>query len=325
MTKIVIADFKDSLMPTHELERAILTAGLPGAEVVVYEYDPEKQAEFSQLMHDATALLTGFIPVDANLLEQAPKLRLISVNATGYDNVDLSAARARQVKICCVGEYCTEDVAEFTIAQMLTLVKNIRPYIQSVEGRQEWAYDYPACNPRLSEMTLGIFGLGKIGACVAQKALALGMRVLAYDPATIQQVDGVQMCATPAPLLRQADVITNHMNLNATNVRFFDRARFSQMERHPYFLNMARGASVVEADLISALDEGQLRGAALDVLADEHPRLADHPLLGRENVLVTPHAAFYSQTSLRKLQEISCQNIVHFLTGQPDAVFKFVN
>lgn len=97
------------------------------------------------------------------------------------------------------------------------------------------------------------------------------------------------------------------------------------MERHPYFLNMARGASVVEADLISALDEGQLRGAALDVLADEHPHLAGHPLLGRENVLVTPHAAFYSQTSLRKLQEISCKNIVHYLTGQPEAVFKFVN
>nr|WP_124975460.1 NAD(P)-dependent oxidoreductase [Ligilactobacillus salitolerans] len=326
--KIVIADYQGSMMPTHKLEQAVLQAGLPDAQVVVYEYHDEMKDEFYQIMADVDALLTGFIHVDAELLAHAAQLKVVSVNATGYDNVDLDAARVSGVGVACIGEYCTEDVAEFTLTQMLALVKNVQAYVQDVEERQNWNYAYAAPRPRLSELTLGIFGLGKIGLCVAQKARALGMRVLAYDPYTIQaeaaRQSGVKLCATASEVLTKSDVITNHMNLNETNVDFFDAAKFGQMARQPYFLNMARGGCVVERDLVHALDSGQLKGAALDVLADEQPRLAGHPLLGRENVLVTPHAAFYSQTSLKKLQEISCQNIVHYLKGETDLVFKLV-
>ncbi len=326
--KIVIADYADSMMPAHTKEVAFLRARLPEAEVITYVYQDERRAEFYDVLEDATALLTGFIKIDGELLAHAPHLRVISINATGYDNIDLEQAKLHEVGICVVGEYCTEDVAEFTLATMLSLVKNLRFYENDVEKHEQWRFDYPPINKRLREMTLGIFGFGKIGSAVAKKARGLGMSVLAYDPYTVKEEKakriGVSICSDPKEVLERADIITNHMNLNQTNYHFFDKNKFAGMKLQPYFINMSRGACVMEADLIQALDDNLLRGAALDVLTSEQPQLAHQPLLGRENVLVTPHAAFYSQTSLEALQKISCQNIVHYLLGERDQIFKLV-
>lgn len=125
-------------------------------------------------------------------------------------------------------------------------------------------------------------------------------------------------------IFAKADIITNHMNLNATNIAFFAKKHFQKMQQTPYFLNMGRGACVVEEDLVEALDSGSLKGAALDVLADETPDLVNHPLVGRTNVLVTPHAAFYTTNSIRELQRISAENIVYYLRGEKEKVFRLV-
>ena len=326
--KIVIADYPESMMPNHQLEKQVLTAGLPSCQVVIFSYHDDQRAAFLRELHDADALLTAFIKVDEAIFNAAPQLKVVSINATGYDNVDLRAAKRHGVAVCPVGEYCTEDVAEFTITTMLALVRNLKAYLTAVDQRHEWRYDYAQPNRRLSNMTLGIFGLGKIGRAVAKKAAALKMTVLACDPYISQthyaSVADVVKLVTADELLANADVITNHMNLNDSNYHYFTSARFQQMVNHPYFINMARGAEVVEQALVAALDQGQIRGAALDVLATEFPDLAHNPLVGRENVLVTPHTAFYSTDSLTTLQRISCQNIVDYLTGHPDQVFKLV-
>lgn len=296
--KIVIADYAGSMMPSHELEKQVLSAGLPDCQICTYPYHDDQRADFLQLVHDADALLTAFIKIDEEVLAAAPRLKVVSINATGYDNVDLAAAR------------------------------NLKAYLTDVDVHQQWRYDYAQPNRRLSNLTLGIFGLGKIGRAVATRAATLGMRVLAVDPFISQKnyakvADQVQLVST-ATLFQQADIISNHMNLNDSNYRFFTADRFKQMVKHPYFINMARGAEVDEPALVAALDNGQLKGAALDVLATEFPDLATNPLVGRENVLVTPHAAFYSSDSLTALQRISCQNIVEYLTGHPEKVFKLV-
>lgn len=326
--KVVIADYPESMMPSHQLEKQVLTAGLPDCQVVIYPYQDTQRADFLRVIHDADALLTAFIQVDEALLNAAPRLKVVSINATGYDNVDLAAAQRHGVAVCPVGEYCTEDVAEFTITTMLALVRQLKSYVTDVDQHHAWRYDYVHPNQRLSSMTLGIFGLGKIGRAVAIKAAALGMTVLATDPFISRKqyapvADRVKLVSADE-LLTNANVISNHMNLNDSNRSFFDSARFAKMAKHPYFINMARGAEVDEPDLIAALDTGQIKGAALDVLANEHPDLAHHPLVGRENVLVTPHTAFYSSDSLTVLQQISCQNIIDYLTGRPDQVFKLV-
>lgn len=326
--KVVIADYPESMMPSHQLEKTVLTTGLPGCQVIIFPYRDDKRAAFLRVLHDADALLTAFIKVDEDVLSAAPQLKVVSINATGYDNVDLAAAKRHGVAVCPVGEYCTEDVAEFTITTMLALVRNLKAYLTDVDQRHEWRYDYAQPNCRLSNMTLGIFGLGKIGRSVAQKAAALGMTVLANDPFISQKnyakvADQVKLVAVNN-LLAKADVVTNHMNLNESNHHFFTADRFSRMTKHPFFINMARGAEVNEPDLVKALDTGQIKGAAVDVLATEFPDLATNPLVGRENVLVTPHTAFYSTDSLTALQKISCQNIIYYLTGHPEKVFKLV-
>lgn len=328
MMKIVIADYPESMMPTNELEKQVLMQGLADCQVVIFPYHDDQRAKFLQEIHDADALLTAFIKVDEDVLAAAPQLKVISINATGYDNVDLAAAKRHHVAVCPVGEYCTEDVAEFTITTMLALVRNLKAYLTDVDQHHQWRYDYAQPNCRLSNLTLGIFGLGKIGRSVAKKAAALGMTVLANDPFISKEnyakvANQVQLVSV-TDLLSRADVVTNHMNLNDSNHDFFTADRFAQMTKHPYFINMARGAEVDEQALVAALDAGQLRGAALDVLATEFPDLAHNLLVGRENVLITPHTAFYSTDSLTALQTISCQNIVYYLTGQLEKVFKLV-
>ncbi|MGY3778963.1 NAD(P)-dependent oxidoreductase [Isobaculum melis] len=325
--KIVISDYPDSMMPTHDEEKAILEKGLSQCEVVVYPYHDEKRNEFYQVIQDADAILTAFTKIDEEAMDHAPNLKVISINATGYDNVDLAAANKRGIGVCPVGEYATIDVAEYTISMILALVKNFKPYFQDIDLHHNWRYDAVAPNKRIEEMTLGIFGLGKIGKAVASRSKALGMKVIAYDPylSAEEGADyGVEM-VNPETIFSTADVITNHANLNESNQGYFNLEKFKKMQQKPYFINMGRGASVVESDLVLALKNHYLKGAGLDVLADETPDLAHHPLVGLPNVIITPHAAFYSATALKKLQQISAENIVYYLTGERDKVFKLVN
>lgn len=316
-------------MHDHDTEIEVLSARLDNPDIVVYQYTDEKRNEFYDVISDADAILTGFTKIDDEAMDHASQLKVISMNATGFDNVDLDAAKKRNVGVCAVGEYCTEDVAEFTIAQILSLVKNNKYYINDIEQNHQWRYDYAPIHKRVQEMTLGIFGIGKIGTCVAKKAKSLGMNVVAYDPYTKKLQEnkniGVKVMDSVDDILQKSDIITNHMNLNKTNYRFFDQKIFEGMKQRPYFINMGRGASVVEDDLLQALNNKKISGAALDVLDCEQPDLINNPLVGRKNVIITPHAAFYTKTSLLNLQKISCQNIVHFLLNEKDRVFKLVN
>lgn len=325
--KILISDYKDSMMPSHDYETQILKAGLPEAEIEAYEYSDEKRAEFIERMRDVTALLTAFTRIDKEVLENAPQLRVVSINATGYDCVDLAEATKHSVGVCPVGEYCTLDVAEHTIALMLALNKNLKCYSYDLEKNRSWKYDSPKAPKRIGDQTLGIFGFGKIGKRVAKLAQGLGMSVIAHDPYVKPEIAAkldVQLVSKD-DIFERADVITNHMNLGSSNAEFFTATEFSKMKKAPIFLNLGRGLSVNESDLADALDKGLVRAAGLDVLKDETPNLANHILTNRENVIITPHSAFFSEQSFYDMQRISCENIVNYLTGQKDKVFKLIN
>lgn len=325
--KILISDYKASMMPVHDYEMEVLKNGLPDAEIEVYEYTDEKRAEFLEKMQDVTALLTAFIKIDKEVFEHAPNLQVISINATGYDNVDLSEATRCSVGVCPVGEYCTRDVAEHTIAFMLALNKNLKEYTYDIEKNHVWEYSVSNIPTRISNQTLGIFGFGKIGKAVAAMAKGLGMKVLATDVADKREDAkrlGVEL-VEPDVIYEQADVISNHMNLGSSNKEYFTVNEFKKMKKHPIFLNMARGLSINEQDLADALDTGLIRGAGLDVLLDETPDLENHLLVNRKNLIITPHAAFFSKEAFEDMQRISCENIVHFLKGEKEAVFRLVN
>lgn len=324
--KIVITDYPDSMMPHHDYERQILADALPDAQIIVYPYLGDLEELYS-IIADADAILTAFLTIDHAFMDNAPKLKCISLNSTGYDTVDLEQATKRGIGVFPVGEYCTEDIAEHALALMFALLKNLKHYQQEIEDKSLWVYHSIEPLSRISSQVLGIFGLGKIGCALAKKAQALGMRVLATDRHTSPKdatTIGVELVA-PEFIYAHASIISNHMNLSIDNQNYFDLSKFEQMQQRPIFINTARGGALVEADLITALKRNLIRGAGLDVLKDELPNLVNHPLTKLANVIITPHSGFYTQESMQALQRISCENIVYYLTGQFDRVFKMVN
>lgn len=326
--KVLISDYPDSMMPDHTLEMETLRAGLgEDVDIEVYAYADDAREEFFEHLRDADALLTAFVHIDKEAFEHAPHLKVIAINATGYDNVDMKEATARNVGVCPVGEYCTWDVSEAAVAYMYALNKHFKFYQRQIEQEHRWDYAAAPEYPRIEDQTVGIIGFGKIGKCTAGKIKGLVNRVLVNDirdEFELAESLGV-IPAEVDQILAESDVIINHMNLNETNYRYFDAEKFGKMKKHPIVINLGRGLCVDEDALIKALDSGQIRAFGADVLYDETPDLAHHPLVGRDNVIITPHSAFYSSSSLRDLIIFSTQNIVHYLTGQKDKLFKLVN
>ena len=165
--KIVISDYPDVLGRDLEKEYACLRAVLPEAEIVTHPYT-DAEAFFRE-MQDADGLLTAFIPLDKQALDRMPRLKAISINATGYNSVDLEETCRRDIPVCAIGEYCTQEVAEHTMAMLLALDRNLKVYARTVDKERRWQY-YAAPTPMgLHGSTLGLFGFGKIGRAVAQR------------------------------------------------------------------------------------------------------------------------------------------------------------
>jgi D-3-phosphoglycerate dehydrogenase len=276
---------------------------------------------------EADAILTDYVPFDRSVIGQLARCRIISVAATGWDCVDIGAAAERGIRVACIGEYCTDEVADHTLALLLALERRLLDYHRQVQDGKDWRWNVVQGVRRLAGQVLGLVGFGRIGRAVCRRALGFGMTVIACDP----RVDAATASRHGArrvgleELLAEADVISLHSNLEAGSRGLLDAAAFARMRRRPFIVNVARGALIVEADLVDALDRGQVAGAALDVLADDSPDLARHPLAGRPDVLLTPHVAFYSEQALADLRRISAENIRAFLEGRPQDVFRLVS
>lgn len=324
--KILITDYPDVIKRDLDREREILQNGLPGCEVEIFPYRGDRE-ELKRALQDTDAVLTAFLNFDEELLSAAGKLKCICFNATGYDFVDYNAACRHRIGIVPIGEYCTGEVADHTMALILALERGLKHYIRDIDERKNWQYYSGQKLQRLDGMKLGIFGFGKIGRAVAARAAAFGIRVYACDPGitaeTAEKAGAVLV--DEDYLLEQCDIISNHMNLTEKNRDFFNRERFRKMKKHPVFINVSRGGAVDEDALAEALDSGTVSAAGLDVLRAENPDLETEKLVGRENVIMTPHAAFYTEQSLEDLQRISCENVVHYLREEYDQVNKIVN
>ena len=327
--RVLISDYADSMMPSHDLEMETLRAELgEDVEIEVLAYRDEERERFLESLSKADALLTAFVQIDKEAFERAPHLHVIAINATGFDNVDMDAATAHGVGVCPVGEYCTWDVSEAAIAYLFALNKQLKAYNRDVEVNHRWDFAGQPMVPRMESQTLGIFGFGKIGRCTARKASGLVKEIVAYDPFLPDDVfesQGVRHATDPEQIFAEADCIVNHMALTEGNHSFFNHDAFAAMQRQPIFINLARGLSVDEEAAVWALDTGKIRAFGADVLSEERPDLANNPLVGRDNVIITPHSAFYSVESMRELQVLPCKNIANFLKGNKADLFKLVN
>ena len=288
------------------------------ADCDIYDRTPPEQV--LARARDAELVLTNKTILDRAAIAALPKLRYIGVLATGYNIVDVQAARGRGIPVCNVPEYGTPNVAQATFALLLELTNRVGHHAQTVrDGRwcnsPDFCYwDFPQVE--LAGLTMGIVGLGRIGQAVARIAAAFGMQVLAFDqspPAAAP--DGVRL-ANLDTLFRISDVVTLHCPLTAGNRELINAARLARMKPTAYLVNTARGGLVNDADLAQSLNEDRLAGAGLDVLSVEPP-LRDNPLLTAKNCLVTPHIAWATRAARARLIRTTVNNVRAFLDAQP--------
>ncbi len=314
-------------MPEAEgRDLSIETRHLPAtARIERFTYRGDRAALIAAC-READAILTDYVSFDQAALEQLERCRIISVAATGWDCVDIQAAAKRGIRVSSVGEYCTDEVADHTLALLLALNRQLLAYHRQVQHDRSWRWNDIHGLRRLAGQTLGLVGFGRIGQAVCRRALGFGLKVLACDPridAGTAARHGARMAGFEE-LLAEADIISLHSSLDAASRDLLDREAFSRMRRKPLLLNVARGGLIVEPHLVEALDRGLVAGCALDVLAEESPDLGHHPLVGRADVMLTPHVAFYSESALEDLRRISASNIREFLEGRPENVFRLV-
>lgn len=323
--KIVFAEYPETRNRNVDTELACMPEG---TEVGFAVYDEQNLEAYREALADCDAVITGFAPIDEKAIDAMRNCKIISVQATGWNFVAHEYAKSRGIVVSAIGEYCTKEVADHTIMLMLALRKRL-PYLQrrvNVEKVWETATLETLGIKGVWGQTLGIVGLGKIGKAVAARAKAFGMEVIACDPfipdsdfekAGVKKVD-IEY------LLANSDVVSSHMDLNHTNERYFDAEKFAMMKKQPIFLNVSRGGEVDEDAMLAALESGQILAVGLDVLTSESPELESCPFIGREDCIVTPHSAFYSDDSIEACERISVLNAVNYINGEPDKVFKLV-
>ena len=262
------------------------------------------------------ALIVGHQTVDAVHLQRMPNCKVVTRLGAGYENVDVEAATARGVRVTYCPDYGVHEVSTHAITMMLAMARNMDSLLAASRAGH-WKYAAMGTIERLQDQVLGVLGFGRIGRETALKGKGLGMTVLAHDPLIPDDriaEQGIEPAGF-AEVIRRSDYISLHVPLTPETRHLIDGEALAQMKPAARVINTARGSLVDEDALLAALREGRIAGAALDVLHTEPPP-ADHPLLHEPNVIVTPHAAWYSQGAKTDLLARCAQDVIRVLAGE---------
>src|SRR5262245_29131506 len=299
----------DQVFPSVEIERDLL--GAADADLEVATGDRE---EVLARAADADALLNTYFPIDADAMKRLERCRIIARYGIGVDNIDLDAARERDIVVTNVPDYCVEEVAAHAVAMMLSLLRKL-PDGEAVLRDGGWGIAQLRPIKRLSDTTIGIVGLGRIGRRVADLMRPFGVTLLGQDP-YVTELDGVRIVDLDE-LLAASDVVTLHCPLLPQTKGLVNAERLASMPPHSALVNTSRGPLVVLDDLIAALRDRRIRAAALDVFESEPvdpARLDAVP-----GLLATPHMAFYSDAAVAESQNKAATQVIKVLGGErPD-------
>jgi D-3-phosphoglycerate dehydrogenase / 2-oxoglutarate reductase len=265
---------------------------------------------------DADAILVCYAQITPAIIKELTRCKIISRTGLGVDNIDLPSAKAKNIVVTYVPDYCLHEVSDHAMALLLALARKI-PLSDKLVQAGRW--EMPAVVPiyRLEGRVLGLIGFGNIPRALVPKAKAFGLRVITSDPYVSQdhlKALGVENVSFDE-LLAQSDFISVHAPLMAQTRGLLNAAAFAKAKKGVMIINTARGPLIDQAALAAALDSGQVGGAALDVLEAEPPP-ADLPLRGRDNVIITPHTAFYSVDALEELQSKAAGDVARVLSGE---------
>lgn len=268
---------------------------------------------------DADIILTNKTLLSADTLARLPKLKFISVLATGYNVVDVKAARSHGIAVSNVPIYGTDAVAEYVFALLLNFYRQPQLHSDLIKqgewSRSEWCF-WRTPLTELAGRTIGIVGFGRIGRRVGEIAAAFKMKVLANDVVRANPPSYPFAWREVPELFAESDVVTLHCNLTPENTGLVNQALLKCMKPTAYLINTSRGPLVKDADLAEALQQGKLGGAALDVVSTE-PIPPNNPLLKAPNITITPHVAWAALAARRRLTQITAENVAAFVAGKP--------
>jgi glycerate dehydrogenase len=288
-------------------------------EVEVFDRTPADQVVARAA--GAEVVFTNKTPLSAEALGQLPALRYIGVLATGYNIVDVAAAKARGIVVANIPTYGTASVAQFVFALLLELCHNVGLHAGAVRAGEwsrnpDWSF-WKAPLVELAGKTMGIIGFGRIGRATGRIADAMGMRVIANDTyqGDAPAYEGFRWAGVEE-LLRESDVVSLHSPLFPETKGLINSQRLGWMQASAFLINTSRGPLVVDQDLADALNAERIAGAGLDVLSLEPPD-AGNPLLSARNCLVTPHIAWATREARSRLMDLALENVTAYLAGAP--------
>jgi glycerate dehydrogenase len=302
----------------------LLDGGLDWGEVAalgkLVSYPRTPTSEIVRRASGAAVVLTNKTPLSAETIAALPTLRFIGVLATGHNVVDSTAARARGIPVSNVPAYGTDSVAQHVFALILELTNRVGLHSDAV-ARGHWTASAEWCAPcaqvtELGNLQLGIIGRGRIAQRVAEIGRVFGLQVKLASPSLPA---GGGNLSPLDEVVADSDILTMHCQLTPQTAGMVNSAFLHRMKKGAFLINTARGALVNEADLATALNDGAIAGAAVDVLSSEPPP-ADHPFCRLPNCIVTPHIAWMGARARRRLIDITAQNIRAFLAGKPTNV-----
>ncbi len=309
--KIVVLDgYTLNLAEAFQKELAVL------GECTYYERTPaDKVLERAQ---EAEAVFTNKVVLSGEIIALLPKLKYIGVLATGYNVVDIEAAKRRGIVVTNIPAYSTESVAQTVFAHLLNISNRVAHYTKEArEGVWTASPDFSYTSTPLLEWfgkTMGIVGLGNIGQAVARIALAFGMKVIAYTSKNKEQLPKGILPVSKKELFQQSDVLSLHCPLTPDTKEFVCTETLSWMKPTAIIINTSRGLTVNESDLAYALNEGKIMAAGVDVLSTEPPR-EDNPLLSARNCYITPHIAWATLEARTRLMQIAVDNLKSYQAG----------
>lgn len=285
----------------------------------VTKYAASTDQEILERVKDQNIVVTKELPIGKELICQFPtSVKLICEAGTGYNNIDITAAKEKNITVCNVPGYSTEAVAQLAITFMLSLSASLpqQQLMLNQKNYNNFTRHLMVPHFEISNKTLGVIGSGSIGQQVIKIALALGMNILVYNRTHKSWNDPKIKSVPLEELLRQSDFITLHCPLTADTRHIINRDKLSIMKPSAFVINTSRGALIKETDLIEALEAGKIAGAGLDVQDPEPPEL-DNPLFTMKNVILTPHIGWKPIEARQRLIDLMAGNIEAFIQGKP--------
>jgi len=304
--KVVITDCNH---PSIEIERKMLSE--INAELILSNCNTEE--DIIKVAKDADAIINQRVSITRRVIKSLNKCKVIARYGVGVDNIDVKAATEYGIIVANVPDYCVDEVSSHTIGLILACARGIILFNRKVKEKR-WGFSLAKPLFRIQGKTLGIFGLGRIGSAVAKKSIGFGLKIIACDPYVSKTNTKIKMVDFPQ-LLSESDFISINASLTDETWHSFGEDELRAMKKSAYLINTARGVIVDEKILYNALREGWIAGAGLDVLEKEPPDW-DNPLLKLDNVIFTPHSAFYSEESYIELKTRTAKAVLSVLNGK---------